>query len=211
VLAYHDELTGIRGRRAFNEALLSLDQQYAIAIVDIDHFKNFNDTYGHDIGDQVLCMVASRLSQVSGGGQAFRCGGEEFAIVFRDVSAKDSYAHVDALRQTIEKTAFHVRGADRRAEKKPETESDRRGRESDRRKSTRKKAAAASPKLAPDHLSVTVSIGVAEPSTRYRQPEQVIQVADQALYRAKGKGRNRVELAAPVQLQLAFGKRAKAK
>jgi predicted signal transduction protein with EAL and GGDEF domain len=44
VLAYHDELTGIRGRRAFNESLLSLDQQYAIAIVDIDHFKKFNDT-----------------------------------------------------------------------------------------------------------------------------------------------------------------------
>src|ERR1700675_5005307 len=51
VLAYHDELTGIRGRRAFNESLLSLDQQYAIAIVDIDHFKKFNDTYGHDVGD----------------------------------------------------------------------------------------------------------------------------------------------------------------
>ena len=49
VLAYHDELTGIRGRRAFNESLLSLDQQYAIAIVDIDHFKKFNDTYGHDV------------------------------------------------------------------------------------------------------------------------------------------------------------------
>ncbi len=64
VLAYHDELTGIRGRRAFNESLLSLDQQYAIAIVDIDHFKKFNDTYGHDVGDQVLCMVAKRLSQV---------------------------------------------------------------------------------------------------------------------------------------------------
>ena len=46
VLAYFDELTGIRGRRGFNEALLSLDQQYAIAIVDIDHFKKFNDTYG---------------------------------------------------------------------------------------------------------------------------------------------------------------------
>ena len=84
VLAYHDELTGIRGRRAFNESLLSLDQQYAIAIVDIDHFKKFNDTYGHDVGDQVLCMVASRLSQVGGDGQAFRCGGEEFAIVFRN-------------------------------------------------------------------------------------------------------------------------------
>ena len=110
VLAYHDELTGIRGRRAFNESLLSLDQQYAIAIVDIDHFKKFNDTYGHDVGDQVLCMVAKRLSQVGGDGQAFRCGGEEFAIVFRNTSAKEAFEHLDALRQIIEKSTFQVRG-----------------------------------------------------------------------------------------------------
>jgi diguanylate cyclase (GGDEF)-like protein len=215
VLAYHDELTGIRGRRAFNESLLSLDEQYAIAIVDIDHFKKFNDTYGHDVGDQVLCMVASRLSEVGGDGQAYRCGGEEFAIVFRDTSAKDAFAHLDALRQTIERSSFHVRGADRREErraaKNAEPSSDRRATAPDRRKPSRKKATTPKPPQLPDHLSVTVSIGVAEPSTRYRQPEQVIQSADQALYRAKDKGRNRVELAAPVQLQLAFGKRAKAK
>ncbi len=210
VLAYHDELTGIRGRRAFNESLLSLDQQYAIAIVDIDHFKKFNDTYGHDVGDQVLCMVAKRLSQVGGDGQVFRCGGEEFAIVFRKASAKDAFEHLDALRQIIDKSRFHVRGADRRAERSTETTSDRRAGESDRRKSTKKKAAGANPTQSPDHLSVTVSIGVAEPSTRYRQPEQVIQAADQALYRAKHKGRNRVELASTAPLRLAEDKRAKA-
>ena len=221
VLAYHDELTGIRGRRAFNEALLSLDQQYAIAIVDIDHFKKFNDTYGHDVGDQVLCMVAKRLSQVAGDGQAFRCGGEEFSIVFRNTSAKEAFEHLDSLRQIIEKSTFHVRGADRRAEKSAEKRSDRRAVESDRRKSAKKKAAAARrseqgdlfPQPAsqpPDHLSVTVSIGVAEPSTRNRRPEQVIQSADQALYRAKNKGRNRVELASTAPLRLAEGKRAKA-
>ena len=225
VLAYHDELTGIRGRRAFNESLLSLDQQYAIAIVDIDHFKKFNDTYGHDVGDQVLCMVAKRLSQVAGDGQAFRCGGEEFAIVFRNTSAKEAVDHLDALRQIIEKSTFQVRGADRRAERAAESKSDRRAVESDRRKSTSKKALTglrrdSRPRLSsgaqlrvnqePDHLSVTVSIGVAEPSTRYRQPEQVIQAADQALYRAKNKGRNRVELASTAPLRLAESKRAKA-
>jgi diguanylate cyclase (GGDEF)-like protein len=218
VLAYHDELTGIRGRRAFNESLLSLDQQYAIAIVDIDHFKKFNDTYGHDVGDQVLCMVAKRLSQVAGDGQAFRCGGEEFAIVFRNTSAKEAFDHLDALRQIIEKSTFQVRGADRRAERaaerSTERRSDLRAGKSDRRKSTKKKTASASPTQSPerlsDHLSVTVSIGVAEPSTRYRQPEQVIQAADQALYRAKNKGRNRVELASTAPLRLAESKRAKA-
>ena len=214
VLAYHDELTGIRGRRAFNESLLSLDQQYAIAIVDIDHFKKFNDTYGHDVGDQVLCMVAKRLSQVGGDGQAFRCGGEEFAIVFRNTSAKEAFDHLDALRQIIEKSTFHVRGSDRRAEKKCR-EKQRSPAivgtgESDRRKSAKKKTAVASPSQSPDRLSVTVSIGVAEPSTRNRQPEQVIQAADQALYRAKNKGRNRVELASTAPLRLAEGKRARA-
>jgi diguanylate cyclase (GGDEF)-like protein len=222
VLAYHDELTGIRGRRAFNESLLSLDQQYAIAIVDIDHFKKFNDTYGHDVGDQVLCMVAKRLSEVGGDGQAFRCGGEEFAIVFRNTSAKEAFEHLDALRQNIERSSFHVRGSDRRAERSAERgaekTNDLRAAESDRRKRTRKKTAAARPNQSfdrlrdhlSDHLSVTVSIGVAEPSTRYRQPEQVIQAADQALYRAKHKGRNRVELASTAPLRIAASKRAKA-
>src|ERR1700682_2798569 len=234
VLAYHDELTGIRGRRAFNESLLSLDQQYAIAIVDIDHFKKFNDTYGHDVGDQVLCMVAKRLSDVGGDGQAFRCGGEEFAIVFRNTSAKEAFEHLNSLRQVIEKSTFQVRGADRRAhkaaEKSAEKISNRRAgtSQSDRRKSAKKKAASSSSKqreLFPqpasqspdrksdhlsDRLSVTVSIGVAEPSTRIRQPEQVIQSADQALYRAKNDGRNRVELASTAPLRVAQGRRSKA-
>jgi len=255
ILAYHDELTGIRGRRAFNESLLSLDQQFAIAIVDIDHFKKFNDTYGHDVGDQVLCMVAKRLSDVGGDGQAFRCGGEEFAIVFRNTSANEAFEHLDALRQVIEKSTFHVRGADRRADRSAErraertagsivestddSRNDRRIKtgQPDRRKvekkfekklarkSAKKKSLdtrpspqaelfpqTASPETdrLPDRLSVTVSIGVAEPSTRNRQPEQVIQSADQALYRAKHKGRNRVELASTAPLRLAEKKRAKA-
>lgn len=233
VLAYHDELTGIRGRRAFNETLLSLDQQYAIAIVDIDHFKKFNDTYGHDVGDQVLCMIAARLSEVGGDGQAFRCGGEEFGIVFRNASAKEAAAHLEELRYSIEKSHFHVRGADRRAQqianksaqKSAETiagkkaartddkPANRRGTtgkaQPDRRRPAKKKPAAALPTQLPDLLSVTVSIGVSEPSTRYRQPEQVIQAADQALYRAKHKGRNRVELASTAPLRLAEPGRVK--
>ena len=261
VLAYHDELTGIRGRRAFNESLLSLDQQYAIAIVDIDHFKKFNDTYGHDVGDQVLCMVAKRLSEVGGDGQAFRCGGEEFAIVFRNTSAKEASEHLDALRQLIEKSTFQLRGSDRRAGRVAEKSSgkisdlrndhrnDHRAGKSDRRKSTRKKTATPgrfrkrvgfalkgrgflaadgpsseqgslfpqSPIQPPDRpsdrlsdrLSVTVSIGVAEPGTRNRQPEQVIQAADQALYRAKHRGRNRVELASTAPLRLAGENRSR--
>jgi len=203
VLAYHDELTGIRGRRAFNEALLSLDQQYAIAIVDIDHFKQFNDTYGHDVGDQVLCMVASQIAKVEGGGQAFRCGGEEFAVIFRDTSAKDAFEHLESLRKIIENSSFRVRGAERRTDVRPG--------EADRRRPAKKKSAEPSAlRQSTDGLSVTVSIGVAEPSTRYRQPDRVIQAADQALYRAKQRGRNRVEIASTAPLRVERSKRAKA-
>jgi len=200
VLAYHDELTGIRGRRAFSEALLSLDQQYAIAIVDIDHFKNVNDSYGHDVGDQVLCMVAARLSKVGGDGQVFRCGGEEFAILFRDSAANSALEHVELLRETIEKSTFQVRGLERRTEARPGGP--------DRRRQARKKMGTTLPTPGTNRLSVTVSIGVAEPSTRRRQPEQVVQAADQALYRAKQKGRNRVEAASAVALRLEKRRRA---
>ena len=200
VLAYHDELTGIRGRRAFNEALLSLDQQYAIAIIDIDHFKKFNDTYGHDVGDQVLRMVAARISGVGGGGQAFRSGGEEFAVIFPNAPAKDAFEHLELLRTSIEGSSFRVRGVERREEARAEP---------DRRRPGKKKVEAPGLEHTPGRLSVTVSIGVAEASARYRQPEQVIQAADQALYRAKNSGRNRAELAGASPLRLERGKRVK--
>jgi diguanylate cyclase (GGDEF)-like protein len=185
LMAYHDELTGLPGRRAFNELLLGLENPYAIAIVDIDHFKRFNDTYGHDTGDEVLRMVASRLADVSGGGKAVRCGGEEFAIVFPQKAAKDAFEHLEALRETIASSAFKVRGQlDRR--KMP------RGAD-DRRQSAKKKSRKV-PTVRAGEATVTVSIGVAEPSTKNHKVDQVISAADKALYRAKEGGRNRVEL-----------------
>jgi PleD family two-component response regulator len=145
--------------------------------------------------------VASRLADVGGGGQAFRCGGEEFAILFRNTSAKDALERLGVLRQVIQNSVFRFRGSERRNEA--------RAGQSERRKPGRKKAAPVLQRSA-DDLSVTVSIGVAEPSTRYRQPEQVIHAADQALYRAKHNGRNRVELASNTALQLTRKKRANA-
>jgi diguanylate cyclase (GGDEF)-like protein len=193
VLAYHDELTSLPARRAFNEALLRLEAPYSIAVVDIDRFKSFNDTYGHDTGDQVLGMVASRLARVSGGGQAFRVGGEEFSILFPGKSMKEVVLHLDSLRSVIEESRFRVRsmperrsaprGAGRRMEDK----------QSDgRRKSGRARNLPAETSVG--GLSVTVSIGVAEPGPKMRAVEQVIQAADKALYRAKKAGRNRVEI-----------------
>jgi GGDEF domain-containing protein len=188
LMAYHDELTGLPGRRAFNELLLGLEDQYAIAIVDIDHFKSFNDTYGHETGDEVLRMVASRLAAVTGEGKAFRCGGEEFAIVFAKKSSKDAFEHLEALRETIASSAFKVRGQlDRR--KMPRGPDDRR--------QAAKKRSRKLPAARGGEVTVTVSIGVAEPSTRNHKVDQVIAAADKALYRAKEGGRNRVDLDGP--------------
>src|SRR5256714_14324557 len=156
LLAYHDELTGLRARRAFNDALLRLEKPYAIAAVDIDHFKSFNDTYGHETGDQVLRMVAGRLAQVSGGGRAFRVGGEEFAIVFRGKTVTQIYDPLEDLRVAVENSSFQVRLASERREL-PRPQPDRRavGRRKARPSLTLVQAGAE------NRLSVTVSIGVA--------------------------------------------------
>ena len=81
-MAFRDELTGLPGRRALNERLQRLGRSYVIAMADVDHFKKFNDTHGHDVGDQVLRLVAAQLRKIGGGGKAYRYGGEEFTLVF---------------------------------------------------------------------------------------------------------------------------------
>jgi diguanylate cyclase (GGDEF)-like protein len=187
-LAYHDELTGLPSRRAFNDAVLRLQGSYAVAAVDIDHFKSFNDTYGHDTGDQVLRMVAARLARVNGGGEAFRVGGEEFCILFPEKSIKEVFEPLERLRMLIQGSTFRVRAL-------PERRTVARGpdrRKTARAKSTRTRRVRPNPN---GELSVTVSIGVAEPTSRLREVEEVIQAADKALYRAKQNGRNRVETA----------------
>ena len=112
-IAYRDELTGLPGRRAFTNAIGHLGGTYAIAMCDVDHFKRFNDTYGHDVGDQLLKAVADRLSQVGGGGRAFRYGGEEFLVVFRGRTAKEAAPYAEALRKAIADTRLDARTSDR--------------------------------------------------------------------------------------------------
>ncbi|EDZ62808.1 GGDEF domain-containing protein [Sulfurimonas gotlandica] len=108
-LAFYDELTALPGRRALVEDMAKLGRKYSLAMCDIDFFKKFNDTYGHDTGDEVLKMVASKFSEVSGGGKAYRYGGEEFVILFPSKESEESFVHVDALRQNIASTPFSVR------------------------------------------------------------------------------------------------------
>ena len=81
-MAYRDELTGLQARRAMNEQLMGLGRQYVIAMVDVDHFKRFNDTFGHDVGDQVLKMVATKIEGVKGGGRLSVTAGRNSLFFF---------------------------------------------------------------------------------------------------------------------------------
>jgi len=189
LLAYRDELTGLPSRRAFNDAIFRLADPFSIAVVDIDHFKRFNDTFGHDTGDEVLRLVAAKLAGVTGGGQAFRCGGEEFSILFPGKTIVEVEDHLEQLRRAIETNEFHLRRAERRQTPRgPE-------RRRTRRRSRPGDAIRRLAREAPAPLSVTVSIGVAASTVEQPHPDLVLQAADKALYRAKANGRNRVESA----------------
>jgi diguanylate cyclase (GGDEF)-like protein len=170
-MAFRDELTGLPGRRALNERMQRLGRNYVIAMTDVDHFKKFNDTHGHDVGDQVLRLVASRLSKVTGGGRAYRYGGEEFALVFAGKTAEECVPHVEAVREVIANYVMHLRDQSSR----PQDDTSGRQRRAGNSGGT---------------VSVTISIGVAERQVDHRNPEAVLKSADQALYSAKGAGRN---------------------
>jgi len=170
-MAFHDELTGLSARRALNEQLLKLGSRYVIAMADVDHFKKFNDTYGHDVGDQVLRFVASRLRRVGAGGKAYRYGGEEFTVLFPGKSIEDVYDALEAVRESVGRSEFTLR-AKRRPRVKPEYQPER--------------------KKPSKHTSVTISIGVAQPDDEAWSPQEVLKAADKALYRAKEKGRDQV-------------------
>src|SRR5213082_2281408 len=108
-MAYQDSLTGLPARRALNEALLRIGGQYSVALLDVDHFKRINDRQGHDVGDQVLKMVAAKLAQVGGGGKAYRYGGEEFSGICPGRGAEQCLPNLEALRQVVEDTRFILR------------------------------------------------------------------------------------------------------
>lgn len=166
--AFRDELTGLPARRALNETLSKLGRRYTVAMVDIDFFKKLNDHYGHHVGDQVLRMIALKLENATGGGKAYRYGGEEFVVIFPRKSMDEVIPHLEGLRKAVKSSDFILRKGERRL-KKPKTS-----------------------KRSRDKTTVTISIGVAERDERNSTPQQVVKAADKALYRAKKRGRNRV-------------------
>lgn len=167
-MAFLDELTTLHGRRALRNEMMKLSGRYTVAMLDIDFFKKFNDTYGHDVGDQVLKMVADVMKTVEGGGKPFRYGGEEFTVIFHGKTMAESIPYLEQLRKNIESSPFY----------KNSKKINKKGLKSS------KKSASGKP------LYVTISIGVAEKSEKYKKVEDVLKASDNALYRAKKKGRN---------------------
>jgi diguanylate cyclase (GGDEF)-like protein len=166
-LAEHDALTGTKNRRVFDEHLTRLWQQavedgrsLAVLLLDVDHFKAYNDRYGHLAGDLALRRVAQTV-------QRFVCrpldilaryGGEEFAAILYDVEAGQAKTVAERMCRAVAELAIEHRDS---------------------------RSAAA----------VTISVGVAVvKATAQRNPRGALQLADQALYEAKVRGRNRIEL-----------------
>ncbi len=158
----HDALTGIANRRALDGHLGACDRllaegkgPIAVAMIDIDNFKLFNDRYGHAAGDRTLRSVGQTLRRFGKrqGEMAARYGGEEFTLVVGDGDPDQLRAHLEAFRRAVEDLDI------------PHPDS--------------------------PHGRVTVSIGyaVALPGTTM---QQAVERADEALYRSKDGGRNRV-------------------
>jgi len=176
-MAYRDDLTGLLGRRALNERLKGLGPRYSVAMLDVDHFKKFNDTYGHDVGDDVLKMVASQVARIGAGGAPFRYGGEEFCILFPRRFADECVEALEELRVSI--ADYHMTLRDK-------------GQRPVRAKEGERKRGRMATRIKTGTVAVTVSIGLAERDEGQLTPEEVIKAADRQLYRAKQAGRNRL-------------------
>lgn len=161
-MAFVDGLAGLPNRRSLDEALARISGDFALAMVDIDHFKQFNDKYGHAIGDRALRAVAARLRNLRGV-RAFRYGGEEFCLLFGAGQKRNAREICENLRTEIAEMRLPMRA----------------------RKGNNRASARAM-------LKLTVSIGLAERGARLRSPPDMLIAADKALYKAKAAGRNRV-------------------
>ena len=162
-MAITDQLTGLFNRRYMSRHLSTLignaastGKPVSFLIMDIDYFKQVNDTYGHDVGDEVLREFANRISaNVRGIDLACRYGGEEFVVVMPDTDMTFAYMVAERLRQAVADAPFRI-------------------------------------SQGPGQLPVTISIGVTVSEGQGDTAEALLRRADQALYRAKRDGRNRV-------------------
>lgn len=171
-MAFNDELTGIPGRRSLTQYAEELSKQFTVVMIDIDFFKKFNDKYGHNVGDDVIKLVASKIAKVGNSGRAFRYGGEEFTLIFDGKLIDDVLKKIEALRVQLETYPITIR---------VQTRLKKSAFESKKRKPSQGKA---------DIVKVTCSFGVAESLLGSKDFNATIKRADSALFKAKKGGRN---------------------
>jgi diguanylate cyclase (GGDEF)-like protein len=168
---YRDELTGVSGRLAYEEAMAQLPGKFALAVVAIDQLKSYAGTHGKPVVDQILKIIAPRIQAACQGGRVFHVSGEEFTLLFPHQSAMEALVALDGVRKAIESASLLLRSRDRVVD------------------NTR---GAKSPRGKDEVIPVTVSIGVAEPSGE-ASLDLVIKTAYRALYEAKSGGGNAVK------------------
>ncbi len=164
-----DDVTGLPTSFALNKVLRRLPRRYTLARVEIDEFATFREEHGADAARGMLRLVADALTKVGGRGRAFYCGAYAFAVVFKRTSAPTASRHLDIVRRSVAAASLDVRMPERPRADRP----------------ARADAAVRT-------LSVTISVGVAEPEGRDADPHGVLRAADRALDRAKQAGLNRV-------------------
>ncbi|MCU4677074.1 GGDEF domain-containing protein [Catenovulum sp. 2E275] len=175
-LAYIDELTQLPQRRALMSHLNRLSKQSAVTMLDVDHFKKFNDTWGHDVGDQVLKLIASILSKTKGV-KAYRYGGEEFTLVFNHNDPEVIAERLEYIRSRVANYPLVFRQASR--------PHDHQAGMQNRNQQNQNVG-----KIL--HVSVSLGCAIRRPDEK---PEPLLKRADIALYEAKKAGRNKVMFA----------------
>jgi diguanylate cyclase (GGDEF)-like protein len=174
-LAQHDVLTWTKNRRILDEYLPRLWRQaaedgraLAILLIDVDHFKLYNDRYGHQAGDAALRKVAQSIQSLVRRplDLVARYGGEEFAAILYDTDGTRASSTAERIRKSVEDLAIEHKGSRMRPV-----------------------------------LTISIGVAVIEPDVR-RSPGGALQLADEALYRAKSRGRNRLEIMDDAQYRL---------
>ncbi len=161
-----DPLLGVYNRRYMDQRLKEevlranrYDMPLSVCIMDIDHFKRVNDSYGHPIGDEVLKQLCELLRNKVREVDLFaRYGGEEFVMILPNTGPREALILAERLRKAVEDSPVVIESGGRL------------------------------------EFNVTVSLGLTTAASGARESQRLLREADQALYRAKASGRNRVEV-----------------
>jgi diguanylate cyclase (GGDEF)-like protein len=168
---YRDDLTGVFGKLAYEEAVGSLGKKYVLAVVGIDQLKQYGNQHGKPVSEQLLRLLAPKISTAAGSGQVYRLAGEEFTVLFPGKTATETLVTLEAIRKAVEQTPLYLRGRDRVWQGSPVLPL----------------------RSGDEELPVTASIGLAEAGGPRSSLSLTTKAAYRALYEAKGEGGNLVK------------------